>query len=98
MLLQPWSLECVRVCVSPLRAETSDSPGSIPHWPSNPNVQGPHFLVQDLQIGYPNVGLRGLILWGKSSLIVIILPFVGCLPGVIVLDSTWSLLLLPILL
>ena len=47
--------------------------------------------MQDPQAGEPNMGLRPLIPWGKTSAIVIILPFRGCPPRCAGLDYTMTL-------
>lgn len=103
MLLLPWILECVRVCVSPLRAETGFyRPLTLLEvYPIGLQIQmfgDLTFWCRTFRLGILMWGSEASFFWGKTSLIVIILPFVGCLPGGTDLDSTLSLLLLPILL
>ena len=70
LLLFPWVLECVWFCVHPLRVESrfpqpSGTHKSKSRWPSKPMFWGLIVLVQDLQAGETDMGLRPLTPWGE---------------------------------
>ena len=87
LLLLPWVLEHVRFCVCPLRIESLFSSGLWdswkPHWPSKPNVPS-------TRLGWgAQHGVQILYSLGRTSAIVIILLFVGCLPKSVGLTILW---------
>ena len=100
LLLLPWVLENVRFCVCPLRIESVFptalwSPKSKTHWPSRLNILGAPL---------PNTGLLGSgAQWGaqtprslgRTSAIVITLPFVCQSPWDMGLCYTMTPPLLP---
>lgn len=70
-----WDSEHVRFCVCPLRAE---SVFATALWPSEPDILGVVFPIQEPQTGEADVGLRLLgPWWGEPSAIVIILHVCG---------------------
>ena len=82
----------LRACVIlhvPLKSRVSGSPLSKSHWSSKPDILGACLP------GAGPLGLGILIPFGRTSAIVIILPFVGHLPRGVGLDQTASLLPLP---
>lgn len=75
----------------------SGSPECMLCWPSRANVVGFVFPVQDFQFGEPQLEVCGVQIpcsFGRTSTVVIILPFVGHPCGGIVPDCTASLSLL----
>ena len=77
--------------------QRSDSSECTLCWPSRANVVGFVFPVQDFQFGEPQLEVCGVQIpcsLGRTSEVVIILPFVGHPCGGIVLNCTASLSLL----
>ena len=88
-VLLPFVLEHGKFCVC-FRSGVSIShspPESKKYWPSKPNIlrvclpRGRHPPSPARQAGKPYERLTPLTPWGENSLVVIILLFVGHLPG-----------------
>ena len=91
-----WDLKCVRFNICPLRAESVSysSLALLDISPAGFQSQmfwGLIFLMQEPWAGEPDVGLRkNPHSLGRTSLIVIFLPFVDRWPGVVSPDNTVS--------
>ena len=101
LLLLPWVLEHVRLYVYPSRVESlfptdCGSPQNKTPGLQSQTFWGLVFLLQTPGLGSPMWSLDPLIL-GRTSALVIILFFVGHVPGSVGLDCIVSLLLLPFL-